>query len=63
LKKIAGMTAGLALALNLTAQVEPQAGQWKNWVISSGSAYRLPARLRRWIAAALNRRSSRASEC
>ena len=29
--------------LRLSAQVEPNAGQWKTWVISSGSAMRLPA--------------------
>ncbi len=28
---------------HLSAQVEPNAGQWKTWVISSGSAIRLPA--------------------
>jgi membrane-associated phospholipid phosphatase len=33
---------GLSLACNLSAQVEPNAGQWKTWVISSGSAMRLP---------------------
>jgi len=27
----------------LAAQVEPNAGQWKTWVLSSGSAMRLPA--------------------
>ena len=31
------------VACSLPAQVEPKAGQWKTWVISSGSAYRLPA--------------------
>jgi membrane-associated phospholipid phosphatase len=29
--------------LPLSAQVEPNAGQWKTWIISSGSAMRLPA--------------------
>src|SRR6516165_3587849 len=29
--------------LRLSAQVEPNAGQWKTWVISSGSTMRLPA--------------------
>jgi hypothetical protein len=29
--------------LPLSAKVEPKAGQWKTWVISSGSAMRLPA--------------------
>jgi membrane-associated phospholipid phosphatase len=33
----------LVLAGSLPAQVEPQAGQWKTWIIASGSAYRLPA--------------------
>jgi membrane-associated phospholipid phosphatase len=28
---------------SLTAQVEPNAGQWKTWVIPSGSAMRVPA--------------------
>jgi len=31
------------MAATLTAQVEPKAGQWKTWVIPSGSTYRLPA--------------------
>jgi membrane-associated phospholipid phosphatase len=31
------------MACSLQAQVEPKAGQWKTWVISSGSVYRLPA--------------------
>src|SRR6516164_7896119 len=29
--------------LPLSAQVEPNAGQWKTWVIPSGSSLRLPA--------------------
>ena len=33
----------LALAGSLPAQVEPHAGQWKTWVIASGSAFRLPS--------------------
>ena len=33
----------MALALGLHAQTEPGAGQWKTWVISSGSEFRLPA--------------------
>jgi len=41
--KLASLITGLALAGNLSAQVEPQAGQWKTWVIASGSALRLPA--------------------
>ena len=31
------------MAGTLMAQVEPNAGNWKTWVISSGSTYRLPA--------------------
>src|SRR5690242_16182103 len=34
--------ASLTLACSLLAQVEPNAGQWKTWVIPSGSAMRLP---------------------
>jgi membrane-associated phospholipid phosphatase len=33
----------LTTATNLFAQVEPNAGQWKTWVIPSGSVFRLPA--------------------
>jgi membrane-associated phospholipid phosphatase len=33
----------LALGGSLSAQVEPHAGQWKTWVIASGSAFRLAA--------------------
>ncbi len=33
----------LTAATSLSAQTEPQAGQWKTWVISSGGAFRLPA--------------------
>jgi membrane-associated phospholipid phosphatase len=33
----------LTAAANLFGQVEPHAGQWKTWVIPSGSAFRLPA--------------------
>jgi membrane-associated phospholipid phosphatase len=33
----------LTTAASLSAQIEPQAGQWKTWVISSGGAFRLPA--------------------
>src|SRR5437868_4636859 len=36
------LIAGLSLACNLPAQVEPNAGQWKTWIIASGSAVRLP---------------------
>src|SRR5260370_2439910 len=41
--KLVSLITALALAGNLSAQVEPQAGQWKTWVIPSGSALRLPA--------------------
>jgi hypothetical protein len=41
--KFMWLIAGLSLAGNLPAQVEPNAGQWKTWVIGSGSALRLPA--------------------
>ncbi|HEY3838680.1 MAG TPA: vanadium-dependent haloperoxidase [Bryobacteraceae bacterium] len=34
--------AGILLSGQLYAQVEPAAGQWKTWVIPSGSAFRLP---------------------
>ena len=40
--KVASLISVLALAGTLSAQVEPRAGQWKTWVISSGSALRLP---------------------
>lgn len=41
--KIASLISGLlGLASSLSAQVEPHAGQWKTWIISSGSAVRLP---------------------
>ena len=33
----------LTITCPLMAQVEPGAGQWKTWVIPSGSALRLPA--------------------
>jgi membrane-associated phospholipid phosphatase len=41
--KITPYLTGLVLASNLLAQVEPNAGQWKTWVIASGSAMRLAA--------------------
>jgi len=41
--KFMWLTVGLSLACNLPAQVEPNAGQWKTWIIASGSALRLPA--------------------
>jgi len=40
--KLVSLITGLALASYLSAQVEPRAGQWKTWVIASGSAIRLP---------------------
>ncbi len=42
LRKIV-LIAAFGLTLEAQAQIEPQAGQWKTWVISSGTAYRLPA--------------------
>ena len=41
--KFVSLIGGLTLAGTLCAQVEPHAGQWKTWVIASGSALRLPA--------------------
>jgi membrane-associated phospholipid phosphatase len=35
----------IAFAANANAQVEPGAGKWKTWFISSGKDYRLPAPL------------------
>ena len=40
--KFMWLMAGLLLVGNLPAQVEPNAGNWKTWVIASGSALRLP---------------------
>src|SRR5579864_1392366 len=37
------MNAAPAPAIARTAQVEPQAGNWKTWVLTSGSQLRLPA--------------------
>lgn len=48
-KKIAcGLVLALGLGLALfaasaSAQIEPNAGQWKTWVLTSGSQFRLPA--------------------
>jgi membrane-associated phospholipid phosphatase len=36
------ITATLALSNSVFAQVEPGAGQWKTWVITSGNSLRLP---------------------
>jgi membrane-associated phospholipid phosphatase len=42
--KIALLTAALAaLAANMAAQTEPNAGHWKTWLIKSGSALRIAA--------------------
>jgi membrane-associated phospholipid phosphatase len=35
-------TAFLCFAIQLPAQTEPNAGNWKTWLIESGNAYRLP---------------------
>lgn len=43
MSKLTFCMAGLMLAGSLSAQVEPNAAQWKTWVIASGSAMRLPA--------------------
>src|SRR5437870_8486995 len=43
LKAISFISGLLVLGSSLSAQVEPHAGQWKTWVIASGSAFRLPA--------------------
>lgn len=40
--KIVVLLAGISLASALPAQVEPNAGQWKTWLIASGGASRLP---------------------
>jgi membrane-associated phospholipid phosphatase len=40
--KIITLMAGLTLAGNLFAQVEPLAGQWKTWIIPTGNTFRLP---------------------
>ena len=41
--KFMWLMAGLSLACNRPAEVEPNAGQWKTQVIASGGAHRLPA--------------------
>ena len=43
MQKFMWLTVGLLLACDLPAQLEPNAGHWKTWVIPSGSALRLPA--------------------
>jgi len=42
-KALSLTAAVLAFAGSLSAQTEPRAGQWKTWIITSGSALRLPA--------------------
>lgn len=41
-KSLLTLMAGLLMATHLTAQVEPAAGNWKTWFITSGKDYRLP---------------------
>src|SRR5579863_3436358 len=41
--KITSCLIGFSMIGTLCAQVEPNAGQWKTWVIPTGSALRLPA--------------------
>src|SRR6185503_8174439 len=36
------LVAVLSIAAHLKAQVEPEAGNWKTWFITSGQVYRLP---------------------
>jgi len=43
MRKFMSLMAVLTLACNMSAQVERNAGQWKTWIIASGSALRLPA--------------------
>ena len=42
-KKLTSLLALILLATSLNAQVEPNAGTWKTWFISSGKDYRLTA--------------------
>ncbi|MDQ4141547.1 MAG: hypothetical protein M3142_13640, partial [Bacteroidota bacterium] len=42
-KKLLILVAVLIIAARLQAQVEPAAGTWKTWFISSVKDYRLPA--------------------
>ncbi|RNI31082.1 phosphatase PAP2 family protein [Rufibacter latericius] len=42
-KSLLLLVAVLLMATHLQAQVEPAAGNWKTWFISSGKAYRLPS--------------------
>lgn len=41
-KRLTILIAVLSMAAQLQAQVEPAAGNWKTWFITSGKAYRLP---------------------
>lgn len=43
MKKYAIIIPVFLIAAQLTAQVEPNAGNWKTWFISSGKEFRLPA--------------------
>src|SRR6202166_3594842 len=43
MNKLISYLLGTSMMCTLMAQVEPDAGKWKTWVIPSGSALRLPA--------------------
>ena len=43
MKKLLFFSIALFLMTKLQAQVEPSAGNWKTWFITSGKSYRLPA--------------------
>ena len=43
MKKYSIIIAVLLIVAQLQAQVEPAAGNWKTWFITSGKDYRLPA--------------------
>ncbi len=43
MNRLRWLMVALTTATSLLAQVEPQAGQWKTWVIPSGGVFRLPA--------------------
>jgi membrane-associated phospholipid phosphatase len=42
MNKLISCLLGTSMMCSLMAQVEPGAGKWKTWVISSGDAFRLP---------------------
>src|SRR5687768_1187799 len=42
-KIIAILIVAITTATHLQAQIEPNAGKWKTWFITSGKDYRLPA--------------------